>query len=530
MNLRVCDRYLVLPVSYHAQSKNLSFFSDGRCVYDIDVNLDPIQPDTYQYLDLRHFLGQTLDIVVQPEMELSLSLTESPPKESLYHEKYRPQCHFSSERGWINDPNGLLWYQGKYHMFFQHNPAGSNWGNMHWGHAVSTDLLRWRQKEIALFPDELGTIYSGSGFVDTRNASGLKNGPDDPILLFYTAAGSKSVLSAGQSFTQCLAYSIDGGKSFQKYVQNPIIPHIAGENRDPKVVYAPADDCYYLVLYLQDDAYALFISDDLLHWKQTQTIHLPGDDECPDLYPLRLNGNGEEYWIFSGASDRYLIGRLGGGRFEPCQPVQQLHFGNCSYAAQTFSHIPAADGRRLRIAWNQSSIPDSPFNGSMCTPLSMQLREINGERLLCAQPIRELASRYQHTDDMTNQKVVPGQCWSLPLSGKSQDITMKLSVGHSDSLTIALLGLALQIFPAENRIECKGSAMPAYIRHGELTLRLITDVASVEIYTDQGEAFMAIAHLCDYTLNRLSIAGQKDDITILSLSSSTLSNVWSDTN
>lgn len=526
MKLLVDQRYLVLPVSYQAHDKKLAFYLNGKLVYDVDARLDMREPDTCQYLDLRFWLGQELEVTVTPEMALNLTTAAAVPMEGVYREKYRPQSHFSSARGWINDPNGLLWYRGRYHLFFQHNPVGSHWGNMHWGHAVSADLLHWEQWEDALFPDEHGAIFSGSGIVDTRNVSGLKEGEDDPLLLFYSAAGNSSLLSAGKPFPQCLAYSTDGGRTFRKYAGNPILPPVARDSRDPKVIYSPADELYYLALYIAGDEYALFTSRNLLDWEKRQSIHLPGDDECPDFYPLRLDGNGPEYWVLSGAGDRYLVGELKNGEFLPRQHVRQLHYGNCSYAAQSFSHIPEEDGRRLRLSWNQAAPPHADFCGSLCTPVSMSLKTINGELLLCAQPIREFASLYTRTDTVRDLTLEPGRDLTLPLEGKCQDIRLRLRAGGESPFWITLLGMGLQVIPEENRIKWMDRSMPLYMENGELTLRIITDTTSVEVYADQGEAFMAVTHLCDYNLNRLAVTAGETPVTVVSLDCSAVSGIW----
>jgi levanase/fructan beta-fructosidase len=291
--------------------------------------------------------------------DINLEIKKSNRKyscEENYKGKYRPEFHFSSQRGWINDPNGLFYYKDMYHMFFQHNPVGCKWGNMHWGHAVSKDLVHWEEKEIALYPDEMGTMFSGSAIVDTKNATGLKKNENDVILLFYTAAGgTDSELSKSQPFTQCLAYSTDGGNTFEKYPENPIVPFIEPGNRDPKVIYHAESDVYTMVLYLADYRYLLLTSKNLLDWKRIQEISLQDDGECPDFYPLPVDGNMENMkWVLSGASDRYLYGSFDGNKFCSEAEVKRLQYGKLnSYAAQTWSDLSAVDTRRIRIAWNR---------------------------------------------------------------------------------------------------------------------------------------------------------------------------------
>ena len=321
MKLKVDRRYLILPVSEHAQVKKLCFEDEsGKLLYDLDVRLDPVAAQHIYYADLGRFAGMTLNVRWDPEINFFPQLADELPEAG--GETFRPYAHFTANRGWINDPNGLVFYEGKYHLFFQHNPVGMHWGNMHWGHAVSDDLVHWEEKETALFPDEFGTMYSGCAVIDEKNVSGLKRSDHDPLLLFYTAAGDRSMLSQGKEHVQCLAYSTDGGETFEKYQGNPIIDHIIGGNRDPKVIFCPELDAYVMALYLDGETYALFRSENLLNWEIMQKIDLPGDDECPDFFPLYLGG--EKYWIFSGASDYYFVGKMAGGQFVPVQEVQRL--------------------------------------------------------------------------------------------------------------------------------------------------------------------------------------------------------------
>ena len=289
------SRYLVLPLGYLSKNKKIIIYSDEKMVLEFDAPVDMLRPDYFKYLDLSALSGREIEIVTEPELDTPFSFTDQNPPPPRYDEKYRPMAHFSAGLGWLNDPNGLVFYDGLYHMFFQHNPFAHTWSNMHWGHAVSRDLLHWEEREPALSPDELGTIFSGSAIVDRENRTGLKENERDVLLLYYTAAGNSSKRSAGKPFTQCMAYSTDGGLTFTKYKSNPAVGHIEAENRDPKVVYVEDISAYVMVLYLSDNRYVLLTSDDSLSWKFLQEISLPGDAECPDLYPLYLD------WTMIGA-------------------------------------------------------------------------------------------------------------------------------------------------------------------------------------------------------------------------------------
>ena len=367
--------YLVLPINNSAECRKIMLHGEMGA-YSLDVRLDRLNPEYYSYVPV-NFLGE---FRVEPE-DGGYSIAEALPDDT-YREPLRPLFHFTAAQGWNNDPNGLIYYEGRYHLFFQHNPAGNQWGNMHWGHAVSEDLLHWKELDIALYPDETGAMFSGSSIEDTHNVTGLKENAHNPLILFYTAAGNP--------VKQCMAYSTDGGNTFKKYAGNPILPNIISDNRDPKVIWCDETDCYILALYLDGNTYALFRSDNLIQWREFQRIELPGDSECPDFYPLMLGA--ERYWVLSGASDKYYIGKFENGKFVPVQPVLSMHDEGCKlYAAQTFSGI---SGRRIRISWDTGNLAAENkmrWGCGMSVPADMQLmRDENGYIRLCAVPVPEL--------------------------------------------------------------------------------------------------------------------------------------------
>lgn len=525
MKFTVNKRYLILPVSYDVSVKKVMFYRHDKMVYDMVARLDNINPDTYYYIDLGRFSGQELTLCIEPDMKIDIRLSDKPDMKGIYKEKYRPAAHFSAMRGWTNDPNGLVYADGIYHMFFQHNPAGRDWGNMHWGHAVSTDLMHWEEKEEVLFIDETGTMFSGSGIIDERNLTGLKETEHSPILLYYTAAGGASELSKGRHFTQCLAFSTDGGRTFKKYSGNPLIKESIDDNRDPKVVYCPERECYYLALYLKDSLYALFTSKDLLNWELRQELTLPEDAECPDLYPLYPDGGSEKYWVFSGASDRYYIGKFNDeGFFVPVQPAKRLHYGTNSYAAQTFSGIQ--DGRTVRIAWNTSKIPGTPFNCAMCTPTQMSLKTIRDEIMLCSEPVGEIEKLYANHREIKDKIIEKGGSFSCKLEGKAQDIRLKLVSKDNSPFRISLLGSEFTVIPGENCLKYKNVTMPLFIRNDCVRLRLITDTNAVEVYADRGEAFICVEHVADYNLDKMIISSDSDDIIVREIKIDTLRNIW----
>ena len=231
-----------------------------------DIEWAESEPDFWVFTEVSAFKGERVTIEIEKADKKNPADQEHSPTgdleileafihsdtiegdENLYREKHRPQFHFTSRRGWINDPNGLVYYKGTYHLFYQHNPYGRKWGNMHWGHADSKNLVEWQEFSDVFYPDELGSMFSGSAVVDWENTLGLEKGLDETLICFYTAAGE--YVEPKVPFTQCMAFSNDGGQTWQKYEDNPILPHIASSTRDPKVIWDPESQQWIMALYI----------------------------------------------------------------------------------------------------------------------------------------------------------------------------------------------------------------------------------------------------------------------------------------
>jgi sucrose-6-phosphate hydrolase SacC (GH32 family) len=529
MILKCDSKYIVLSVNPGAKKRCLKFFENNMLVYDLQIELDFENPEVEFYLNIERFAGKELELTADQDMILIMekSDTKYPPLES-YTGKYRPEFHFSAQRGWINDPNGLVYYRGLYHMFYQYNPVGCKWGNMTWGHAVSRDLVHWDEKEPALYPDALGTMFSGSAIVDTRNVTGLKKNENDVILLYYTAAGNTdSELSRTQPFTQCLAYSIDGGNTFVKYAGNPIIPFIEHENRDPKVIYDREHEIYVMVLYLTGNRYLLFTSNNLLDWTQKHEIVLMEDAECPDFYPLPLDGDENNIkWVFIGASDRYVIGSFDGNRFIPESETKKLQYSSNSYAAQSWSDIPAEDGRRIRIGWNRYDISTTPFNLSMDFPCEMTLKTFSGETFLCTYPVREIESIYSESFKGYDIRVTNSEKYSRILAERLYDITFHISGTSKSRFVISLFGIEIHGDLENNVLTCLDHKAPLESLNGNVELRILIDVNNIELFINKGKVFLSIGHIQDYTLNSLVIEAIEHEIMLKEVKIAELRNIW----
>ena len=516
------NKYIVVPVNMHAKRKKICFYEDGELIWDFDAHIDFISPRFYTYVNLSHLRGKTVRLTATPEIDMHFTFVDAIPSVGYYHEEFRPMVHFSAKIGWINDPNGLVYDGNQYHMFFQHNPADSNWGNMTWGHAVSEDLIYWHELDSALQPDCLGTMFSGSGIVDKNNVSGLKSGDKDPILLFYTAAGGNSALSTGKPHTQCMAYSTDGGVTFQKYANNPVIEHIEGGNRDPKVIWCEELGCYILALYLDRDEYVIFRSVDLIHFTEIQRLHLRGDDECPDIYPLNVeNEPNVRKWVFSGASDRYLVGDFKNGRFVPVQEAKSYHYGHRnSYAAQTFSDVP---DRRIKIAWDVLHAPESVFENQMGIPVEVSLCKIGSEYRLRTLPISEFESLRVNTETYRVREV---ENFRRPLHRKGYDIELT-APKNSPDFAIRFFGYELRVKPSENTMSYNDVVMPLSYTGGDIQIRLVSDVLGLEVFADNGLIYSVVGSLADYGIRYLTIEPLSgEDVPDVTLTVHTLKGIW----
>ncbi len=496
--ITVQNKYIVVPVNMYGKRKRIHFYEGETLLWDFDAAIDFDTPHFYTYVDISHLMGKAVTLVPAPEIDLRFTFTDAIPTAGYYHEELRPMVHFTPKIGWLNDPNGLVCVDGVYHLFFQHNPADTNWGNMHWGHAISNDLIHWHELDAALKPDRLGTMFSGSGIIDRRNASGLQQGEKPPVLVFYTACGGANALSAGKPSTQCMAYSNDGGMTFTKYAHNPVIPHITGGNRDPKVIWCEELGCYVLALYLDQIEYALFTSRDLLRFAELQRIHLRGDGECPDFYPLEVeNEAGVRKWVFIGAADHYLVGTFQKGRFVPDQEIKPYISGHrTSYASQSFSDVP---GRRIRIAWDTQSVPETVFNCQMGIPTEVSLRKVGSEYRLRTLPVREFESIRVESSMLSAHDPIRHR-----LQRRAYDVEITAPKGSPD-FAVRFFGYELKVKPSDNTLCFDDVVMPLSYTGGDIHLRLISDTVSLEIFADEGLLYAVSGARADYSLCYLTV-------------------------
>jgi fructan beta-fructosidase len=367
----------------------------------------------------------TIDCQAQEKNSISITSKEMIQVDAnqYYKEQYRPQFHFSPEKKWMNDPNGMLFYKGTYHLFYQYYPEDIVWGPMHWGHATSSDLIHWQHKKIALFPDELGYIFSGSAVMDKNNTSGLGTKENPPMIAIYTYHNMEFE-KAGKvnTQTQGLAYSLDEGETWKKYEGNPIINNLVLRDfRDPKVSWNEDAKIWNLVLVAGDRA-QFYTSKNLINWNlesefgKNSGAH-GGVWECPDLFKLKVNGTQEEKWVLlvsinpgapnGGSATQYFVGDFDGKTFTTNQKeTKWVDNGTDNYAGVTYNDAP--NGERLFLGWMSNwnyarNTPTTNWRSAMTLPRTLSLSTINGDYVLQSKPVAQLDQ--QLTTEFSKEKI-----------------------------------------------------------------------------------------------------------------------------
>ena len=408
VHINTNQRYLLLPVEEVMPDVRVSMIVNNKEVNVADVRLAVNRVDYFVPLDLSDYAGKNillkfklgsndpirgkLSAVCCKEMKLSDTF------DTGNREKFRPTYHFSPLYGWMNDPNGMVYKDGEYHLFYQHNPYGSKWGNMHWGHAISKDLINWEHRPDAITPDALGTIFSGSAVVDTDNTAGFGAGA---IVAIYTQNSDRQV--------QSIAYSTDNGRSFTKYENNPVLTSDARDFRDPKVFWHKETQRWIMLLAVGQEM-QIFSSSNLKDWAfessfgEGQGAH-GGVWECPDLFELPVDGTNEKKWVllcnlnpggpFGGSATQYFVGTFNGKEFANESPSQTkwMDWGKDHYATVTWSDAP--DNRRIAIAWMSNwqyanDVPTSQYRSPNSVPRDLSLFTVDGETYLQSAPSPEL--------------------------------------------------------------------------------------------------------------------------------------------
>lgn len=515
-------KFLLLPVEEASPEAKLYMIADNDVVRSMNVRLAVNKVDYFVPVDLTGFDNKHLSFNFQLIPDSALCWEEMKLSDEFdvsNREKFRPVYHFSPAYGWMNDPNGMFYKDGVYHLFYQHNPYGSMWGNMHWGHATSTDLVTWEHHGDAISPDALGTIFSGSCVVDKDNTAGFGAGA---VIAFYTSASDRQV--------QSMAYSLDNGKTFKKYARNPILTSTQRDFRDPKVIWHEDTKKWIMVLAVGQEM-EIYSSADLKNWTleskfgEGQGAH-GGVWECPDLLELPVEGTELKKWVlvcnlnpggpFGGSATQYFVGTFDGKRFVNESPAvtKWMDWGKDHYATVTWSDAP--DNRRIAIAWMSNwqyanDVPTSQYRSPNSVPRDLGLFTVDGETYLQSAPSPELlalrdASKkrsFKVNGTRTIKEMIPG-------NDGAYEIELTIENQHADVIGFRLYNdkgeevdmqydMKEKKFSMDRRKSGEVSFNENFpmltwtaIESGkdELKLRLFVDKSSVEAFGDGGRFVM----------------------------------------
>ena len=436
----------------------------------------------------------------------------------------RPSFHFTPNSGWLNDPNGMIYLDGEYHLFYQHNPAATVWGPMHWGHAVSRDLLSWEELPIALAPDDIGAIFSGSAVIDRDNTAGF--GANAMVAIFTHAAKDKQL--------QSLAYSKDRGRTWTKYKSNPVLqpPDGQANYRDPKVFWFAEGKYWVMALAVAKEIW-FYRSSNLKDWTESSRFGADAGShggvwECPELIQLNVEGTDEKRWVLvvsvgngapaGGSGVQYFVGQFDGVTFtsqDAPKTIRWMDYGADFYAPQAWNDAP--HGRKLALAWMNNwsygdKTPDSGgWRGSMSLPRELSLRQDGKDTVLVQQPVRELDALNKPCVEWDAKKIDRQTILLDQACGSVQEIRVTFRVdanttasyfglrvrGNAAGATV--IGYNVQHSKLILNRSAAGPKLPGFAaphlaplepRQGVITLRILIDQNSVEIFADDGRVVM----------------------------------------
>lgn len=520
------------------------------------------------------------------------SPTPTPPSSAAattsqvgYDEPHRPRFHFTPPAKWMNDPNGMVYYEGEYHLFYQYHPDSTVWGPMHWGHAVSRDLVQWEQLPIALYPDSLGLIFSGSAVVDWKNTSGFGVNGKPPLVAMFTyhdMAREKAGAATWQ--TQGIAYSNDRGRTWTKYTGNPVIPNPGLRDfRDTKVLWHEASQRWVMVLAAGDHI-MIYSSYNLRDWQLASEFGVNlgahgGVWECPDLFPLKIDGSGETKWVLlvsmnpggpnGGSATQYFVGDFDGTTFtldrsfapsigaagkEPTRGVWVDH-GRDNYAGVTWSDVPAEDGRRLFIGWMSNwdyatVVPTIAWRSAMTVPRVLSLHRTAAGPRLFSTPVNELRTLRTGTATMSRRRLSGVTELRLPAGasaaaaevdlefvvppGASSDLALELTNAAGERYRVGYDAAARQFY-SDRTATPKGFSptfatavhrAPRIATDSIVRMHFYVDRASVELFADGGATAMTdiVFPSQDFTSMRLVAGGTP--VTLQYATVSGIRSIW----
>lgn len=483
-----------------------------------------------------------------------------------YQEQFRPQFHFSPKEKWMNDPNGLVYNEGVYHLFYQYYPEDIIWGPMHWGHAISEDLMTWKHKPIALYPDEYGYIFSGSTVLDVTNTSGFGTEENPPLVAIFTyhlMEGEKAGRSDYQ--TQGIAYSLDNGETWTKYEDNPVIKNIEGikDFRDPKVFWNE-DSNQWIMIIVAGNRAKFYKSNDLKKWVYLSDFGKgigaqEGVWECPDLFKLNVEGSNEEKWVLiisinpgapnGGSGTQYFVGNFDGSTFTTeHDDTKWIDLGTDNYAGITYNNAP--NNKRIFIAWMNNwnyakHTPTKTWRGVMTLPRELTLIKENTTYFLRNNVIESFNT--QLTNVLEKDSISLDNAFKLEYHNFNQTeirFNMNLSNGiqlefknrRNESLLFEIDSLKKEmmldkrdsgLIDFEKRFADSIHSLPYMVSDKEVDIRIILDWSSIEIFIDKGKYVMTEQIFPTEFYNTLQISSI-DTIEIKKFKLNAIKSIWKD--
>lgn len=440
---KIDKKYLLVPIEDKSPITKLSIQQNGEYIYpSLDIRLAQTKTDYWIPIDVEQYKGQELNLIFDHVKKTDIGFSQITQSDSFnfdYNEKFRPDYHFSPYYGWTNDPNGMVFNNGEYHLYYQSNPYGSMWGNLHWGHAVTKDFRKWEHLPFAIEPDSLGAIFSGSAVIDKNNTAGFGK---NALVAIYT--------SAGQIQAQSIAYSLDNGRTFVKYKNNPVLTDARYVDfRDPKVFWHNRSNQWIMSL-ATTQTITFYASKNLKEWIRLSEF---GDGigdhggvwECPDLFPLTFNG--QTKWVLfvsinpggpnGGSATQYFIGSFDGKTFKPDDLPYPLwlDYGCDNYAGVTWNNAP--DGRRIFIGWMSNwnytnQVPTTHFRNAMTLPRDIKLLN-NGDHLIVASyPVKEINGLRAETQNLGNIEVKTTNTVEKLLDNNTGAFEIEMTINNSN--------------------------------------------------------------------------------------------------
>ena len=520
------NRYLLIPVQERAEMAHVRVVKNNQLAQTFNVRLAVDKIDYFVPLDLNTVSGEAvLQVKVPAQQHVNkafkdyscwTSMKYSDTFDSRNVEKFRPAYHHSPVYGWMNDPNGLFYKDGVWHLYYQWNPYGSQWENMTWGHSTSTDGLHWTPQPTAIEADALGAIFSGCCVVDKNNTAGFGNGA---IVAYYTSAGARQ--------TQSMAYSLDGGQTFTKYAGNPVIVSDVPDFRDPHIFWNEEAGFWNMVLASGQEM-SIYSSKDLKQWKHESNFGLTygnhgGVWECPDLMKLPVDGTGEQKWMlicninpggpFGGSATQYFIGQFDGHQFvceDQPEETKWMDYGKDHYATVTFDNAP--DGRRVAIAWMSNwqyanQVPTMQFRSTNSILRDLSLYQYEGETYCAVRPAKEM-------DAARGKKIArPTDRCEIVVTLKG-DARITLSNGSKERVVLDYDAdmASLDLDRRHSGQSSFSDAFPTVVTapvHGSLrTLRIFIDKSSIEVFDADGRLSMTNLVFPSSPYNRISVKGK----------------------